>query len=95
MSKRDSGGGFTAGFTLGGFFGGLAGYLLGHRSAKPNPDDEIGLLLADLNKRSKEFLVDVKRILADALSEGRRAARETQNTSKMDKDDIHLDNPDI
>lgn len=95
MSKRDSGGGFTAGFTLGSFLGGLAGYLLGHRSAKPRDDDEFGLFLADLNKRSKEFLVDIKRILGDAMSEGRRAARETQHTSKVNKDDIHLDNPDI
>jgi hypothetical protein len=95
MSKKDNGAGFTAGFTLGGLFGGLTGYLLGHRSKNPRETDEIGLLLADINRRSKEFVVDIKRILADALSEGRRAARETKKSSNVDKDDIHLDNPEL
>jgi len=58
-------------------------------------DDEIGKTVAELASRSRAFVNDIRKILADAFAEGRRAARETADTSRVQREDLDLDNPNL
>jgi len=93
MARNQNGAGFKSGFMLGSFVGGVIGFLFGSRRSAE--DDEIGKTVAELASRSRAFVNDIRKILADAFAEGRRAARETADTSRVQREDLDLDNPNL